>query len=199
MYFRLVAQYLFIFTLLIGMSLGAPHILPVKYVWFHKNDDAHVYPLSTLYQWEKAINQWDWVSSYRMRWVFPTTLDLAVSMKHPVAIQSNGQLVADDISLFHLRNHPADLPELINVDQLHLPQAVKLLKSLQDLMPIKSILEYPSGAVLVKTAANQEMTFPSMHLPEGMIPVVNKMNPEGKWRCNFAHTKYASCLEGLSP
>ena len=194
MYFRVVAQYLFIFTLLIGMSLGASYILPVKYVWFHKNDESHRYPLSTVSQWEGVIDGWDWVSSYKMQWVFPTTLDLSVNMKTAVAKQPDNSLVAKDASVFHLRKVPEHLP-IVDVTPSRLAQALVLLQDLKAHLEIESIYEYASGAVLVKTQNQQEMLFPSMDVPDKLYQVMAKMPNTGKWTCHFGHPRYASCMK----
>ena len=139
------------------------------------------------------IEGWDWVSSYKMRWVFPATLDLTVHMKTAVAKQPDRSLVASDASVFHLRKVPEQLPT-IDVSPSRLSQSLVLLQDLKAQLEIESIYEYASGAVLVKTQSQQEMLFPSMEVPDKLYQVIDKMPKDKIWQCYFGHSRYASCL-----
>ena len=140
------------------------------------------------------IDGWDWVASYKMQWIFPTTLDLSVNMKTAVAKQPDNSLVASDASVFHLRKVPEHLP-IVDVTPSRLAQALVLLQDLKAQLDVVSIYEYASGAILVKTQNQQEMLFPSMDVPDKLYQVVAKMPNTGKWTCHFGHPRYASCMK----
>ncbi len=189
---RLLVHYVFIGAVLMLMSLGASYVLPVKYIWFNKNDEHHTYPLSTVHQWASAVKEWNWVSSYKMQWVFPDTLKLSISMKNPLARQADGSFIANDASVFHLRKKHINLP-LVEVLPEHLSQAMGLLQQLQSHFPIQHIYEYASGAVLIEINGYQQMVFPAMEMPPKLVAVINKLPQQGSWYCHFGHTQYASC------
>lgn len=132
------------------ISTRVNYLLPVKYVFFGNDAQSKIYPISTVHGWELKIQEWDWVSSYRMGWRFPSSLLLSFEAKHPIARQPDGSYVAQDGGLFHLSGY--DLPLIqLDVDSQHLKQGVALIATWQQWLDLESISESISGLVRIET------------------------------------------------
>jgi len=119
-------------------------------VFFGNDAESKVYPISTVRGWELKIQEWDWVSSYRMGWRFPSSLFLSFEAKHPVARQPNGMYVAKDGSLFHLNGYDLPLMQL-DVSSIHLPQSMMLIETWQEWLEIGKLSESISGLIQIET------------------------------------------------
>ena len=132
------------------ISIHINYFLPVKYVLFGNQSQSKEYPISTVHGWELKIQEWDWVSSYRMGWRFPSSLFLYFEAKKPIARYSDGRYVTNDGDLFHLTGYNLPLVGL-EVQVAHLQKMVNLMSAWQDWFELDQISEFSSGVVMVKT------------------------------------------------
>lgn len=183
-------------TLLIGMTIiliswYAGYLLPVKEVWFGHQESTKAYPLATVKDWEDKIQSMDWVDSYRMRWVYPSSLALELDVKSPQAVLVSGEYVAMDASLFHMPNQMVDVPAL-DVDKGHIIDALTLVRYFELYDSVKHIQEFSSGAVKVKVSSGMTFVLPSMQFHKAIPPLLSMYKGQQK-HCNLVHNKYASC------
>lgn len=184
------ARYWFIVVLAFFiLSLNISYVLPVRFVFFGNDSPSRSYPMSTVASWERKLQEWDWVESYRLQWRFPHTLMMSFKAKTPAARQADGQYIAANGELFHLSGY--DLPlVIIDVSKEHRLNAINMLFNIKHYMNIERIYEDASGVMLVDTKRGDRIVFPNIENLPDFLKISGWLKKKSySQRCFVSHSK----------
>lgn len=174
---------------------GGKSFLPVTQVWFGQSDLPVAYSMSTLKSWTTKVSEWDWVKSYRAKWIYPGQLILDIQPKVPVAIRDNGEFVDAEGAVFHLSTYKDPLPKIAVPDH-NIPQALQLLSVLHSSAAVQGIKFHPSGSVWSEFASGEQLIFSSFEHDPNWINALSNAKQHFKTPnviCDYRQKKYVAC------